>query len=334
MRTLIIAEAGVNHNGDISIAKKMIYAAKEAKADFIKFQTFKSENLVLKNAQKAEYQKASTGKDETQISMLKKLELTYDEFTELKKECENVGIGFLSTPFDFESIDFLHSIGMKIWKIPSGEVTNLPYLIKIAKYGQPVIISTGITDMPEVKYAVGILKNYGSDKITVMHCTTQYPAPIEEANLSAIPNMKKELSLDIGYSDHTEGILTPIIAVAMGASVIEKHFTLDRNMSGPDHKASIEPDDFKLMVENIRKVEQAIGDGVKKPCKSEICNKDIIRKSIIAKCKIKKGEIFTEDNLTTKRPGTGLSPTKWLEIIGLTSNKDYDEDEFISLDEK
>lgn len=327
----IIAEAGVNHNGDINNAKKLIIKAKEAGADAVKFQTFKSDKVISKFAQKAEYQKETTGEKETQLEMVKKLELSYENFSELKKYCEEIGIVFMSTAFDFDSIDFLNSLKLKKWKIPSGEITNLPYLIKIAKIGKPIILSTGMSTMKDIENAIMALKENGSGAITVLHCTTEYPAPFNEVNLNAMNTIKKEFNVPIGYSDHTKGIEIPIAAVAMGATVIEKHFTLDRNMEGPDHKASLEPNELKAMVSAIRNVEVALGDGDKKPTESEKKNIAIARKSIIAKQKIRKGEVFTEENLTVKRPGNGISPMKWFEVIGRPSSRDFEEDELIKL---
>lgn len=327
----IIAEAGVNHNGNIDIAKKMIDQAKKANVDAIKFQTFKSEKVISKFAQKAEYQMNNTNNNESQLDMVKKLELSFDDFVELKRYCDNIGIIFMSTPFDFESIDFLASIDMKIYKIPSGEITNLPYLRKIAKLQKEVIMSTGMSTICEVSNAIKILKNYGTDIITLLHCTTEYPAPFNDVNLNAMLTLKKEFNVEVGYSDHTKGIEIPIAAVAMGARVIEKHFTLDKNMDGPDHKASLEPYELKNMVDAIRNIEIALGDGVKIPSISEIKNMSIARKSIVASCNIKKGEIFTENNVTVKRPGNGISPMRWDEVLGEKAIRDFIEDELIEI---
>ena len=288
MKVYIIAEAGVNHNGSIELAKKMVDKAKDAGADCIKFQTFISENIASKNAVKAEYQKQQTNSNENQIDMLKKLELSFNEFLELNEYCNKKDIEFLSTAFDLESIDFLNSIGLKRWKIPSGDITNLPYLIKIARLGKPVILSTGMSTMLDIKNAVSILKEKGSGEITILHCTTEYPTPYKDVNLNAMNTIKNEFKVPVGYSDHTEGIEVPIAAVAMGATVIEKHFTLDRNMEGPDHKASLEPDELKLMVSSIRNIELAMGDGMKKPADSEIKNMTVARKSIVASKDISK----------------------------------------------
>ena len=333
MKTLIIAEAGVNHNGSFELAKHLVDKAVEAGADIVKFQTCKAENVISRYADKAEYQKETTGEADSQLEMVAKLMLTYDEYALLKQYCEDKGITFLSTAFDLESVDFLHSIGMKLWKIPSGEITNLPLLIKIASLHEPIILSTGMSNLDEVKQAVKVLRDNGADDITVLHCTTEYPAPYEDVNLKAMETLKNELNLKVGYSDHTKGIEIPIAAVAMGACIIEKHFTLDRNLPGPDHLASIEPDELQMMVKAIRNVEKAIGDGVKKVSDSESKNKDIARKSIIAKTSIKKGDIFNEDNITTKRPGSGINPMKWFDLIGKVAKHDYEEDYLIELDE-
>jgi len=330
-KVFIIAEAGVNHNGDINFAKKLIDVAKEAGADAIKFQTFKAENLVSKNAKKADYQVTNTGNNESQYEMIKKLELSFDDFIELKKYCNEKGIMFLSTPFDDESIEFLNNLGIEIFKIPSGEITNLPYLRKIGKLEKKVILSTGMADLGEIEDALNVLINSGTKKenITVLHANTEYPTPFEDVNLNAMQTITCAFDVDIGYSDHTMGIEVPIAAVAMGAKVIEKHFTLDRNLEGPDHRASLEPDELKSMVSAIRNIEKALGNGIKKPSKSEKKNIEIARKSIVAKRDIKKGEKFSEENLTVKRPGNGISPMRWDEIIGKVANRDYKEDELI-----
>jgi N,N'-diacetyllegionaminate synthase len=329
MAVKIIAEAGVNHNGSLEMAMKMVDAAKCAGADIIKFQTFVPENLVSKYAQKAEYQKETTDEDESQLAMIKRLMLTDDEFVRLKQYCGEIGIGFLSTPFDLASIDFLNELGCDFWKIPSGEITNLPYLEKIASTHKPVIMSTGMSTTAEIRAAIDVLNTGGAGEITLLHCTTEYPAPFEDVNLNAMDTLRKEFGLKVGYSDHTRGICVPLAAVAKGAVVIEKHFTLDRNLEGPDHKASLEPDKLKEMVENIRCVEAALGTGVKEPAPSEIKNMAIARKSIVAKTKIKKGEVYTPENITTKRPGSGISPMRWHEILGMCANRDYEEDELI-----
>jgi N,N'-diacetyllegionaminate synthase len=327
----IIAEAGVNHNGQFELAKKMIEVAKVSGVDAIKFQTFCAHKLVIAKSPKAEYQEKSTGKDESQLEMLKKLELSKNEFIELKHYCDKLGIEFLSSPFDLESLEFLHSIGLKYWKIPSGEITNLPYLIKIANTKLPVILSTGMATLNEVKEAVYVLIKYGTEKISLLHCTTEYPTPYVDVNLRAMLTMQKEFNLPVGYSDHTMGIEIPIAAVAMGANIIEKHFTLDRNMVGPDHKASLEPDELKAMIDAIRNVETALGDGIKKPAESEKKNIHIVRKSIVAEKKITRGELLTEENLTVKRPADGVSPMKWFEVLGKKAPKDFEEDEQIEV---
>jgi N,N'-diacetyllegionaminate synthase len=332
-KTFIIAEAGVNHNGSVEIAKRMIEVAKECGADAIKFQTFKAEEVVSKYAPKAEYQKQTTGEIESHLQMLKKLELSFDDFIVLKEYCDKLGIMFLSTPFDFESIDFLNSLGLEIFKIPSGEITNLPYLEKIGKLRKKVILSTGMADLGEIEDALDILTSCGTKKedITILHCNTEYPTPYEDVNLLAMLTIKEAFKVKVGYSDHTPGIEVPIAAVALGASVIEKHFTLDRNMQGPDHKSSLEPNELKAMVRAIRNVEKALGDGIKKPSPSEIKNKIIVRRSIVAKRNIKRGEIFNEENITVKRPATGISPMRWYEILGKTATRDYKEDEIIEI---
>ncbi|MDI6452392.1 N-acetylneuraminate synthase [Peloplasma aerotolerans] len=331
MSVFIIAEAGVNHNGSIELAKKLVDAAKAAGADCVKFQTYISENIVSKNALKAEYQKTNLFFDETQHDMLKKLELPYKDFLELKNYCKIKQIEFMSTAFDLDSIDFLQSIGMNRWKIPSGDITNLPYLIKIAEIGKPVIISTGMSTMNDIENAVKVLKDNGTKNLIVLHCTTEYPTPFEDVNLIAMLTIKDVFEVEVGYSDHTKGIEVPIAAVALGAKVIEKHFTLDRNMEGPDHKASLEPNELKSMIEAIRNIELSLGDGKKLPAESEKKNMSVARKSIIAKKSIKKGEFFNEQNLTVKRPGDGISPMKWFEVIGKIAPRDFDEDELIEL---
>ncbi len=328
---LIIAEAGVNHNGSLDIAFQLVDKAKEAGADIIKFQTAKAENVVSKFAEKAEYQKETTGRDESQLDMIKRLLLTYDEFVKLKGYCDRKEIEFLSTPFDLDSIGFLNKLGCSMWKVPSGEITNYPYLTTVAKTRLPVIMSTGMATLKEVKAAVDLLKDGGCQDISLLHCTTEYPAPVRDVNLRAMLTLKEEFGMPVGYSDHTQGIEIPIAAVAMGATIIEKHFTLDRNMAGPDHKASLEPDELKRMVEAVRNVEAALGDGKKMPAESEKKNIAIARKSIVAKRNIKAGEKFTEENITTKRPGNGISPMKWLDVLGMTASRDYGEDELIEL---
>lgn len=331
MSVFIIAEAGVNHNGSLELAKKLVDAAKDAGADCVKFQTFVSKNIVSKNAVKAEYQKQQTEPEESQQDMLKKLELSFDEFVELNEYCKSISIEFMSTAFDFDSIDFLDGLEMGIWKIPSGDITNLPYLIKIAKLNKPVILSTGMSTMEDIRSAIKALKENGATELTVLHCTTEYPTPFEDVNLRAMNTIKEEFGVKVGYSDHTKGIEVPIAAVALGATVIEKHFTLDRNMEGPDHKASLEPNELKAMVDSIRHIELALGNGMKQPAESEKKNMAVARKSIIACKEIKSGEIFTEENLTVKRPGDGISPMRWFDIIGKPAPRDFEEDELIEL---
>ena len=326
----VIAEAGVNHNGNIEIAKKMIDVAKEAGADYVKFQTFIPEKLVSKYAEKAEYQKKNTDSGESQLQMLKKLALTYMDFTDLKKYCEQVGIGFISTPFDLDSINFLNTLDMDFWKIPSGEITNLPYLEAIAKTGRKIIMSTGMSDMKEINEAVAVLEKFGSSDIVLLHCNTQYPTPYEDVNLNAMITIKNATGKMVGYSDHTQGIEIPIAAVAMGAHVIEKHFTLDKCMDGPDHKASLNPIELKEMVSAIRHIEKALGNGEKTITFSESVNRDVVRKSIVAKRDIKQGETLSWDNMTVKRPGNGISPMKWYDLLGTKVNKMYKEDEQIT----
>lgn len=330
-RVFIIAEAGVNHNGNIVIAKKLIDEANTAGVDAVKFQTFKAEKLVSKYAPKADYQKQTTNVNESQMTMLKKLELTYEDHMELIKYCADKNIMFLSTAFDFESLEFLEKLDIPTHKIPSGDINNLPYLIKVAQTKKPIIISSGMSKMSEVKEAFQVLKQNGASDVTILHCNTEYPTPYEDVNLQAMVTIGQELSVPVGYSDHTPGIEIPIAAVALGAVVIEKHFTLDRNMEGPDHKASLEPQELKAMVTAIRNVELAIGMGIKHPSPSEQKNIIIARKSIVAACKIKKGEVFNEDNITVKRPGKGLSPMLWYGVLGIMAKRDYQEDEMIEL---
>ncbi len=330
-KVLVIAEAGVNHNGSIETAKQLARTAKECGADIVKFQTAKLDSLVSKYAGMAQYQKENIGKEASQKEMLKKLLLPYPEFEILADYCREIGIQFLSTPFDLESISFLEHLGLDMWKIPSGEVTNLPYLIKIARTGKPVILSTGMCRMSEVEKAVEILREYGTTNLSVLHCTTEYPAPYEDANLSAIKALRERLHVPVGYSDHTAGIEASIAAVALGAVIIEKHFTISRQMEGPDHKASLEPEELKKLISGIRNIEMALGNGNKIPSKSERKNINVARKSIVAKQKIKKGEILTEENITTKRPGNGISPMRWFEILGTPAVRDFEEDELLEV---
>ena len=328
MSVYIIAEAGVNHNGSYELACRLADAAKTAGADCIKFQTFRAENLVSRTAGKADYQKKTTG-DSSQLAMLKQLELSFDDFRKLKAYCEAIGIQFLSTPFDMESLAFLDGLGTPFWKIPSGEATNLPFLLAAAKTGRPAVLSTGMCEMEEIRAAVEALQRGGAPEIRLLHCNTEYPTPFEDVNLRAMAVMRDAFGLEVGYSDHTRGIEVPVAAVALGATVIEKHFTLDRNMEGPDHKASLEPAELAAMVRAIRNVEKALGTAEKKPSPSERKNIAVARKSIVAKTAIAAGETLTEDNLTVKRPGSGVSPMRWFEVLGSRANRDYQEDELI-----
>lgn len=331
---LIIAEAGVNHNGSIDIAKKLVDKAAEAGVDYIKFQTFKAENLVTKTAKQAEYQKRNIGKgEEGQLAMLKRLELTHENHEILIDYCQQKGVKFFSTAFDFDSMDYLHELNMGIWKIPSGEITNFPYLRKIASYNEPTILSTGMSDLADVRNAVNTLYRFGlaKENLILLHCNTEYPTPYEDVNLKAMDTLRSEFGLEVGYSDHTKGIEVPIAAVAMGATVIEKHFTLDKKMEGPDHKASLEPDELTAMVTSIRNIEQAIGISDKQVSNSERKNITIARKSIVAACDIKKGDVLTEENLTVKRPGDGVNPMLWEKVIGTVAIRDFKEDEIIEL---
>ena len=367
-RVLIIAEAGVNHNGSIEIAKQMVDKAVDAGVDIIKFQTFKSEKLVSKAARQAEYQQRNIGKQgEGQLEMLKKLELSKQDHEELIAYCNKKGIRFFSTAFDMESIDYLHSLNMGLWKIPSGEITNYPYLRKIASYGEPIILSTGMCELSDIKAAVNVINKFWpkansqrptansqrptansqqltansqqptansqqpTADITILHCNTEYPTPYQDVNLKAMLEIAETFKVKFGYSDHTQGIEVPIAAVALGASVIEKHFTLDKTMEGPDHKASLEPEELKAMVQAIRHIEQALGTGHKTISESERKNIEIARKSIVAACPIKAGELLTEDNLTVKRPGSGISPMRWNEVVGTFAVKDFEEEEPIVL---
>jgi len=333
-KTLIIAEAGVNHNGSLELAKQLIDAAAEAGVDYVKFQTFKTENLVSKQAPKAEYQKRNTGDSEhSQFSMLKKLELSPEQHVELIDYCQKKGVRFFSTAFDLDSIDFLSGLKLGLWKIPSGEITNYPYLKKIALRKEPVILSTGMSDLEDIGNAIRVLEQYGvkREKITVLHCNTEYPTPMADVNLRAMQTIKKLLGVKVGYSDHTLGIEVPIAAVALGAEVIEKHFTLSREMEGPDHKASLEPDELKAMVKAIRHVEIALGSGNKKITESEAKNRAVARKSIVASSFIQKGEVFTENNISIKRPGTGISPMEWENVLGQIAKKDFEPEDLIEL---
>lgn len=334
MRTLVIAEAGVNHNGDIKLAKKLIAVAAEAGADLVKFQTFVTASNISRSAPKAEYQKGSTDPEESQYEMVRKLELSKDDHLELIEECKKRKVGFFSTAFDATSIDMLEELNVSDYvKVPSGELTNLPYLRYLTRHGKRVLLSTGMADLGEIEAAINVVEQAGTprDKITVLHCTTEYPTPMEDVNLRAMVNIGKAFGVSVGYSDHTPGIEVPIAAVALGATVIEKHFTLDRTLPGPDHRASLEPDELKAMVQGIRNIEKALGDGIKRPSPSELKNKPIARKSLVAARPIKAGEAFSEGNLMAKRPGTGISPMQWDEVIGRTAPRDFSEDELIEL---
>lgn len=329
MRVTIIAEAGVNHNGDIELARKMVDAAHTAGADYIKFQTFVPEKLVSRYASKADYQKNNTNSQESQLEMLRALAFTQEDFIQLQRYCGQVGIGFLSTPFDLESIQFLNQLQMDFWKLPSGEITNLPYLEAIAHTHKKVVMSTGMCELAEIRDAIQILESNGAGEITLLHCNTEYPTPFCDVNLRAMKQMEEVFRKPVGYSDHTIGIEVPIAAAALGAEVIEKHFTLDKQMRGPDHKASLEPDELKQMVQAIRNIEISLGDGQKRRTHSEEKNCQAARKSIVAKREIRAGELFSEENLSIKRPGSGISPMHWHEMIGQKALRDYKEDELI-----
>jgi N,N'-diacetyllegionaminate synthase len=331
MGTLIIAEAGVNHNGDINMAKKLIDIAAQAGADLVKFQTFSADRLVTQSAAKAEYQSLATNSTESQHEMLRKLELTESMHHDLIAHCASQNIGFLSTGFDIESIDLLIRFGQELFKIPSGEITNLPYLQHIGKLDKKVILSTGMSNMDEIEAAINVLEASGTDrsKVTVLHCTTAYPVPMSDVNLRAMQSIQSKFNVSVGSSDHTLGIEIPIAATALGASVIEKHFTSDRSLPGPDHKASLEPTELKAMVDAIRNIDEALGDGIKRCMPSELDNLTVIRQSIIAKCAINKGEILSAQNLTSKRPGNGISPMYWNEVIGQKAVRNFEKDELL-----
>ena len=329
--TIIIAEAGVNHNGSIAVAKNMIVAAAEAGVDLVKFQTFTAETLLIETAEKANYQKNLTEKNESQFEMIKKLELDYAAHKELIKYCGKKNIQFLSTPFDHDSIDLLADLNIPFYKIPSGDITNLPYLRHVGRMGKPIVMSTGMSTLEEVQVAMDVILDAGikKDDVTILHCNTEYPTSMQDVNLRAMITMRDKLGVKVGYSDHTLGIEVPIAAVSLGASVIEKHFTLDRSLSGPDHAASLEPNELKKMVSAIRNIEIAMGSGVKKSTESEIKNIPVARKSIVAKKLIKKGERFTEANLAVKRPGSGITPMKWDAYIGKHADRTYQVNELI-----
>ena len=331
IKTLVIAEAGVNHNGDPDLAFKLVRSAADIGADVVKFQTFQSRALATSHAEKAAYQKANTGELENQLTMLKKLEISPDLHLELIEYCRKCGIEFLSTAFDSNSIDLLNSLDLSRWKIPSGEITNLPYLQKIGSFKKPVILSTGMSYLGEIESAINVLEKSGLDRdlITVLHCTSEYPAPYDQVNLRAMQTIAQSFNVKVGYSDHTDGISVPIAAVAMGATVIEKHLTLDRTMIGPDHQASLEPDQFAAMVKGIRTLEKSMGNGIKQPTSNELINRSVVRKSIVASKSISVGESFSSENLTSKRPGTGISPMFFDDLIGTKATKSYVPDEQI-----
>lgn len=332
-KVIIIAEAGVNHNGDYGRAVEMIRAAKAAGADYVKFQTAVPELVISSIAPKAEYQKETTGNAESQLEMCRKIHLRLDDYASLKKICDEEGIGFMSTPFDLVSIDCLAELDMDYWKIPSGEITNLPYLRKIGRRGEKVILSTGMCELEEIEMALRVLEEAGTPRnhVILLHCNTQYPTPMADVNLRAMGDLLRLTPAAVGYSDHTVGIEVPVAAVAMGARVIEKHFTLDKSLPGPDHKASLEPDELKAMVDAIRNIELALGDSSKHVSDSERPNIVVARKSIVAARGIKAGEIFTEDNITVKRPGNGISPMQWDNIIGRRAIRDFGADSLIEI---
>ncbi|UOB21233.1 N-acetylneuraminate synthase [Macrococcus armenti] len=331
MSVYIIAEAGVNHNGEMELAKKLIEEAAKSGADAVKFQSFIADKLVTKSAERAKYQDRNTKNNDSQYDMLKKLELDYSKHKELQEFANSFGIDFLSSAFDLDSIDLLEELNMPIYKIPSGEINNVPYLEKIAQTGKPIILSTGMCKLADIEFAIELINENNNSNITILHCSTEYPTPMVEVNLKAMNTIESAFNYPIGYSDHTKGITIPIAAVARGAKVIEKHFTLDKNMEGPDHKASLEPRELTEMVNQIRAVEIALGDGIKRPSNTEIENMKVVRKSIVASKEIKKGEIFTSENLTLKRPGTGISPKQWYDIIGKESKENYQKDDLIRL---
>ena len=330
-KTYIIAEAGVNHNGSLELAMQLVDAAAAAGADCVKFQTFRPESLVTRNAKKAEYQIQNTNACESQREMLEKLMLSHKDFQRLAQYAASKSIDFTSTPFDEESVCFVHELGIPFWKIPSGEVTNLPYLEQIARYQEPIVMSTGMCSMEEIRQAVMSIKRLNQNQLVLLHCNTEYPTPVEDVNLMAMEQLQKEFHCPVGYSDHTSGIEIPIAAAALGAAVIEKHFTLDKSLDGPDHKASLIPDEFAMMVKCIRNVEKALGNSEKLPSDSEKKNINIIRKSIVASRDIKLGEILSEKNITTKRPGNGINPMKWKEVVGTRAVRNFKEDELIEL---
>ncbi len=331
MSVFIIAEVGVNHNGSLELAKKLVDVAKDCGVDAVKFQTFKAATLVTKAAKQAEYQTANTGKQESQFDMLKRLELSEDDHHELLAHCHKNQIEFMSTPFDLQSIHFLNGLGVERFKVPSGEITNYPYLKMVGAYNKEIVLSTGMATLADIEAALDLLTESGTEKnkITILHATTDYPTHMLDVNLTAMQTIAQAFKVKVGYSDHTPGIEVPTAAVALGASIIEKHFTLDKNLPGPDHKASLEPEELKAMVKAIRNIEIALGDGIKRPSASEQKNMQVARKSLVALTGIKKGEVFSEQNLTVKRPGSGISPMRWKEVIGQVAQKDYVEDDLI-----
>ena len=335
----IVAEIGCNHNGDKKLAKKLVEEAKKCGVDAVKFQTFKAKNLISRYAPKAEYQKETTGENDSQLEMTAKLELSYNDFIELKKYAESLGLIVFSTPFDMESVNFLDSINQKLWKIPSGEITNLPYLERIGsidRQGKKIILSTGMATIDEIKKCIDILVKAGTkeEDIILLHCNTEYPTPDCDVNILAIKDLKNNFpKVNVGFSDHSVGYIAAVGATALGICLIEKHFTLDKNMPGPDHKASLEPDELGRMVKNIRNIEIALGDGVKRVSESERKNIAIARKSIVARRNIQEGEILTEENLAVKRPGTGINPMQWMEVLGTRAVRDFKEDELIEIRE-
>lgn len=331
MGVYIIAEAGVNHNGNLQTALALAEQAKRAGADCVKFQTFIADHDISRYAEKAAYQKENGSQDESQLDMVKKLELPFSAFQIIQEYCHQIGITFLSTPFDLESVAFLDTLDMPFWKIPSGEVTNLPCLLAIARTGKPVVMSTGMCEMEEIQAAMEALRANGTPRITLLHCNTEYPTPYEDVNLRAMETLRDRFGVEVGYSDHTPGIEVPIAAAALGAVIIEKHFTLDRGMEGPDHKASLEPDELAAMTAAVRHIESALGNGGKTVSPSERKNLDIARKSLVARRAIQKGEPLTEENITAKRPGGGVSPMRWFEVLGTRAPRNFSEDEGIEL---
>lgn len=331
MSVLIIAEAGVNHNGSLEMAKQLALAAKSAGADIVKYQTAVPELVVSRFAEKADYQKAATGTEESQLEMVRRLHFDFDAHRELKAYCDEIGITYLSAAFDLPSVDFLATLDLPYFKVPSGEITNLPYLQRVGETGKPVLLSTGMSTLPDIEDALVVLEDAGAGPITLLHCNTEYPTPYEDANLLAMAEMAEVFGLPVGYSDHTEGIVCPVAATALGAVVLEKHFTLDKSLPGPDHKASLTPEELTEMVQAVRRCEAALGSGHKAPSKSEAKNAAVARKSIVAATSIKAGELFTPQNITAKRPGTGLSPMRWHDVLGKAAQRDFEEDEPITM---